>query len=111
MPKRILRLPGVKTTTGLCRSTIYLRMEEGSFPRPISLGGRAVGWLEEEVEAWLSTQIARSGEVRANERKQLLRLGQAWPSGIAGQAKSNDYHTLLMAISDAAAPVIGLDEI
>jgi prophage regulatory protein len=62
MPKKILRLPGVKTTTGLSRSTIYLRMADGSFPRPISLGGRAVGWLETEVDAWLSTQITRSRE-------------------------------------------------
>jgi prophage regulatory protein len=62
MPKKILRLPGVKTTTGLSRSTIYLRVAEGSFPRPISLGARAVGWLEAEVEDWLSTQITRSRE-------------------------------------------------
>jgi prophage regulatory protein len=60
--KKILRYRGVMTTTGLARSTIYLRMAEGTFPRPISLGGRAVGWLEEEVEDWLSTQIARSRE-------------------------------------------------
>jgi prophage regulatory protein len=42
--------------------TIYLRVAEGSFPRPISLGGRAVGWIETEVEEWLAQQIARSRE-------------------------------------------------
>ena len=62
MPNRMLRLHAVKSVTGLSRSTIYLRMAQGSFPRSVSLGGRAVGWIEAEVEAWLSTQIARSRE-------------------------------------------------
>jgi prophage regulatory protein len=62
MPKKIVRLPGVKILTGLSRSTIYLREAEGSFPRRVSLGGRAVGWVEAEVEAWLDQQIERSRE-------------------------------------------------
>jgi len=56
----ILRLPAVKTSTGLSRSTIYLRVSEGTFPKPVSLGGRAVGWLEEEVQSWLAQRIAAS---------------------------------------------------
>ena len=56
----ILRLPAVKARTGLSRSTIYLRVAEGKFPRPISLGARAVGWLDAEIEAWLATQIEQS---------------------------------------------------
>ena len=56
----ILRLPAVKTRTGLSRSTIYLRISEDSFPRPISLGGRAVGWIESEVDEWLEQQIEAS---------------------------------------------------
>ena len=56
----ILRLPAVKTRTGLSRSTIYLRISEGSFPKPISLGGRAVGWLEADVDDWLDQQITAS---------------------------------------------------
>ena len=57
MPDSILRLPAVKARTGLSRSTIYLRISEGRFPKPISLGGRAVGWIESEVQAWLEQQI------------------------------------------------------
>jgi prophage regulatory protein len=57
MANMILRLPAVKTRTGLSRSTIYLRVAEGRFPKPISLGARAVGWVDAEVEAWLSGQI------------------------------------------------------
>lgn len=56
----ILRLPAVKARTGLSRSTIYLRISEGHFPKPISLGGRAVGWVEAEVNDWLNQQIETS---------------------------------------------------
>ena len=56
----ILRLPAIKTRTGLSRSTIYLRISEGSFPRSISLGGRAVGWIESEIDEWLEQQIEAS---------------------------------------------------
>ena len=57
MATAILRLPAVKARTGLSRSTIYLRISEGSFPKPVSLGGRAVGWIEAEVNDWLNQQI------------------------------------------------------
>ena len=60
MATAILRLPAVKTRTGLSRSTLYLRIKEGSFPRPISLGGHAVGWVESEVNDWLEQQIGTS---------------------------------------------------
>lgn len=56
----ILRLPDVKTYTGLSRSTIYLRVAEGKFPAPIGLGGRAVGWVESEVQDWINNQIQLS---------------------------------------------------
>ncbi len=60
MVTTILRLPIVKARTGLSRSTIYLRIAEGSFPAPISLGGRAVGWIEAEVNDWLAKRIEAS---------------------------------------------------
>ena len=58
MPNQILRLPQVESRTGLKRSTIYERIAQGLFPRQIPLGGRAVGWLEADIEEWLSNQIA-----------------------------------------------------
>ena len=58
----ILRRKQVEKRTGLSRSTIYLRIQEGSFPKPINLGARAVGWLENEIEAWLVARI----EIRDN---------------------------------------------
>ena len=60
MAQAILRLPAVKARTGLSRSTIYLRSSENEFPKPISLGARAVGWLGEDIEAWLQARIAHS---------------------------------------------------
>jgi len=60
MGQHILRLPTVKAITGLSRSTIYLRMSEGTFPEKISLGSRAVGWLETEVQDWLDERISVS---------------------------------------------------
>ena len=51
MPHTMLRFPTVKARTGLSRSTIYLRISRGTFPAPVSLGGRAVGWIEAEVHA------------------------------------------------------------
>lgn len=58
----ILRLPEVKARTGLSRSSIYLRIANGDFPRSVSLGGRAVGWVEADVERWLADKIESSRE-------------------------------------------------
>lgn len=60
MTKVILRLPTVKARTGLSRSSIYLRIASGTFPKPISLGSRAVGWLESDIEQWIETQVLRA---------------------------------------------------
>jgi prophage regulatory protein len=65
MAKYVLRLPVVKARTGLSRSTIYLRIAEGTFPKPVSLGDRAVGWLESEIESWLSSRVEASRQVKA----------------------------------------------
>lgn len=65
MTESILRLPEVKARTGLSRSTIYLRVSEGTFPQPVKLGARAVGWLESEVEAWLQNCVEESRRATA----------------------------------------------
>ena len=59
-PTRFLRRPEVTARTGLSRSTIKVRLAEGHFPRPVSLGSRAVGWIEAEVAEWIRKQIALS---------------------------------------------------
>ena len=60
MFKKIIRLPEVKIKTGLSRSSIYLRMSKDKFPQSISLGSRAVGWLNVDIEQWLEDCIAAS---------------------------------------------------
>ena len=57
----ILRRRQVEKRTGLTRSPLYARVKEGSFPRPVRLGnGRAVGWIESEIDMWLAEQIQKS---------------------------------------------------
>lgn len=50
----ILRLPRVKEITGLGRSTIYLYMSQGTFPKQRKLGERAVGWRSGDVFRWVA---------------------------------------------------------
>ncbi|MDH3378272.1 MAG: AlpA family transcriptional regulator [Gammaproteobacteria bacterium] len=68
MVNTVLRLPSVTARTGLSRSTIYLRISQGMFPKPVALGSRrAVGWIESEIEEWINEQInqSRNGKARA----------------------------------------------
>ncbi|MCG8024974.1 MAG: AlpA family transcriptional regulator [Candidatus Thiodiazotropha endolucinida] len=60
MSHRILRLPEVIQLTGLSSSSIYLRMANNEFPESVSLGGRAVGWLEQDVDEWIVEKIEQS---------------------------------------------------
>jgi prophage regulatory protein len=54
---RILRLKDVIEKTGLARSTIYKYVDAGTFPNPIPLGGRSVGWVDSEIHDWILTRI------------------------------------------------------
>jgi prophage regulatory protein len=67
MKRTILRIPAVKSYSGLSRSTIYLRIAQGLWTKPVSLGARAVGWPSDEVEAINAARIAGKSdeEVRA----------------------------------------------
>lgn len=58
MKNIILRLPDVKSASGLSRSTIYLRVSQGLWTKPVSLGPRAVGWPSDEVTAINAARIA-----------------------------------------------------
>ena len=57
MATTILRRPDVSARTGLSRSSIYAKVSTGEFPAPVPLGARAVGWLENEVEDWLTGRV------------------------------------------------------
>jgi prophage regulatory protein len=58
MSKNFKRLKSVIGTVGLSRSTIYALMAAGKFPKSISLGERAVGWLESDIQAWIDSRIS-----------------------------------------------------
>tara|TARA_R110000868_G_scaffold315278_2_gene576172 strand:+ start:378 stop:560 length:183 start_codon:yes stop_codon:yes gene_type:complete len=55
---RLIRLKEVMYCSGLARSTVYKYVAAGTFPKPVPLGGRAVAWVQGEVEAWIDSRIA-----------------------------------------------------
>jgi prophage regulatory protein len=57
---RMLRMPEVVRKVGLCRSEITDRVRKGEFPQPVSLGKRAVGFPEHEVDGYLAALITAS---------------------------------------------------
>jgi prophage regulatory protein len=59
-PTTILRRKQVEARVGLRRSTIYARVADGTFPAPVSLGARAVGWVSDEIDDWLRARVAES---------------------------------------------------
>ena len=63
MYQNILRLALVKKRTGLSRSSIYSGVKQGTFPAQISLGPRAVGWLESSIDEWIQSRIELSSKV------------------------------------------------
>lgn len=58
MVQTLLRLPTVKAETGASRSTIYLRIQQGLWPKPVKLGPRSVAWPASEVAALNAARIA-----------------------------------------------------
>lgn len=59
---KFMRLKEVTVKTGLARSTVYKHIANNQFPKSISLGDRAVAWLESEVEEWMFERIAKRDE-------------------------------------------------
>ncbi len=55
---KLLRLPQVKQSTGLSKSTIYARIAEGTFPKQIPLGPRLVVWMESDIQNWIAEQVS-----------------------------------------------------
>ncbi len=60
LQNKLLRLPEVKATTGLSKSTIYARISEGNFPKQIQLGPRLVVWVESDIQNWITEQVSAS---------------------------------------------------
>ncbi|MEL0439215.1 helix-turn-helix transcriptional regulator [Phycobacter sp. K97] len=60
MHVRIYRRPDVEKMVGLSRSTLYAMIAEGTFPKPIKLDKRAVGWREDQVQSWLNSRVVEA---------------------------------------------------
>src|SRR3954471_13099634 len=74
---RILRLPDVLRMTGLSDETLAGMERKGEFPRRVALTARTVGWVEDEVIAWIEARVAaRDDEARAFAQK----LGRTPPA-------------------------------
>ena len=58
LSQKLLRLPEVKATTGLSKSSIYARISEGAFPKQIPLGPRIVVWVESDIQDWIAEQVS-----------------------------------------------------
>ncbi|HQS96341.1 MAG: transcriptional regulator [Novosphingobium sp. 17-62-19] len=57
---RLIRFKEVQHRVSLGRSTIYRWMAEGKFPKPVQLGGYAVAWAEEDIQAWIGSQTLKA---------------------------------------------------
>ena len=57
-PTKVLRLPAVIERTGLSESTIRRQVRRGTFPAPVPLGDRAVGWDSDAVDGWIADKLA-----------------------------------------------------
>lgn len=55
---RLMRLKEVMYCSGLARSTVYKYVAAGTFPKPVPLGGRAVAWIQAEIDAWMDEKVS-----------------------------------------------------
>lgn len=62
--EKLYRLPEVKATTGLSKSTIYAAILAGDFPEPVKIGVRAVAWRESDLERWASSRSTPGGRAK-----------------------------------------------
>jgi prophage regulatory protein len=59
MSEELLRLPEVAKLVKKSRATIYTDMKRGDFPKPISIGRRAMAWKQSDIDVWLNTRLQR----------------------------------------------------
>jgi prophage regulatory protein len=76
-----LRLPELKSVTGLSKSSLYALIRAKTFPSPVQLGPRTVAWVRSEVRQWAAERISksRSASPHTGERRTPQRaLGESW---------------------------------
>jgi prophage regulatory protein len=60
---RILRLNTVLDRTGLSRSTLYRKIQDGTFPKQVRIAERCAGWRQSAVEDWMRNPMSWSAEI------------------------------------------------
>jgi prophage regulatory protein len=78
-----LRLPEVKTVTGLSKSSLYALIRAHSFPAPVRLGPRTVAWVRSEIKQWATERVLMSRSTTLHPGSQRMpqpALGEAWAS-------------------------------
>lgn len=63
MDQRIIRKPELFARVGLSDATIWRMEKAGKFPRRVQLGGKSVGWLSGEFDAWLNSRLENRGQL------------------------------------------------
>ena len=66
----VARLPGVMARVGMSRSWIYASVKAGTFPKPVNLGPRAVGWLLDESETFIEAQATNRNDLTATKQEE-----------------------------------------
>lgn len=61
MIEKILRKPAVLDRIGIKNSTLYAWIAQGTFPRPLRIGSRAVGWQESQIDQWIKQKAQLVG--------------------------------------------------
>lgn len=56
----LIKLTSVISMTGLSKSSIYAMMQKGQFPKNVTIGARAVAWIEAEIQNWIEEKISLS---------------------------------------------------
>lgn len=58
MDYQLFRIKEVCRLTGLPKSTVYLQIKQGDFPRPVKIGERSVAWRGSDLEKWINDRPA-----------------------------------------------------
>jgi prophage regulatory protein len=78
-----LRLPEVKTVTGLSKPSLYALIRANSFPAPVRLGPRTVAWVRSEIKQWAAERVHTSRSTTlhpGSKRMPQCALAEAWAS-------------------------------
>lgn len=87
---KLMGFAGVSEAVGLGRSTIYKRVAEGTFPKPVALGAHCVRWRSDEIGEWIEAQTTRAGD-------DLASLSRAKKASAARKTKAKSDTALIAA--------------